>query len=194
MANLNRIWQTIRQSWRGQLPILESERLRLRPPLHTDLRNIHLLGSDPEVMRYIRDGQTQNLEQAREDLQLRIEQSNTQFGYWITETKEGEFIGWMALKPLEYTSYVEIGYRYMQEQWGRGYATEASFRLLQYAFSRLNLPEVVAVALEENRASTRVMEKVGMTYQGRIHAYNKDCVLYSVLKKEFKARKLSLKK
>ena len=168
------------------LPIFETERLRLRPPRESDLDNIYRLGSSSVVMRYITNGKTQNMEEAKADLEKRIKASTRIFGYWITEEREsGEFIGWLALKRLDQSDEVEVGYRFLENAWGKGYATEGSRQLLDYAFRHLNLPKVVAIALKENKASTRVMEKLGMQYRGIGKYYGFTCVKYEILQEEF---------
>jgi [ribosomal protein S5]-alanine N-acetyltransferase len=166
-------------------PVLETARLRLRPPTSGDLDAIYHLGANPRVMQYI-TGRTQTREEAKEDLEKRIRNSNHRFGYWLAEHKpSGKVVGWMALKPLEETNDIEIGYRFLEEFWGQGLATEGSERILHYAFFELDLPKVVAVAVEENRASTRVMEKLGMKYFQHGRFYNGICICYAVTKEEY---------
>lgn len=63
---------------------------------------------------------------------------------------------------LPFTPCVEIGWQYLPEYWGKGYASEAGRRFLQHGFEHHKLPEIVAFAVHNNRASTRVMEKIGM--------------------------------
>lgn len=163
------------------VPELLTPRLRLRPPARTDLEDIHLLGSDPEVMRYITFGKTQSRREARRDLAKRIRQSRGETGYWIAEERENRsFIGWFALKPLPGTQEHEIGYRLMREKWGRGFATEGSLCLLNYGFGTLDLPQITAVAMPENQASRRVMEKIGMILRGTGIYYNTQCVVYTM--------------
>lgn len=169
-------------------PVLETKRLRLRPPNPNDLQNIYRLGSNPAVMKYISKGKTQSFEEAKADLEKRISFSNDKLGYWILEDKEQrQFIGWLALKPLDNSNEIEIGYRFLEEMWGKGFATEGSKRLLKYAFNELHLKQVVAIAIEENRASTRVMEKLGMHFQGHGTYYGVKCVRYLILKEEYDA-------
>ncbi|GJM36477.1 MAG: GNAT family acetyltransferase [Saprospiraceae bacterium] len=163
------------------LPTLESDRLRLRMPQPDDLDHIYLLGSNPKVMKYINGGKPLSREEAKENLDKRISLSKDVLGYWITEEREyGQVIGWMALKALDETQEIELGYRFLEEAWGQGYATEGGFRLLDYAFKQLNLKRVVAVARVANKASIRVMEKLGMRYEKTGTFYNVTCVYYAI--------------
>jgi RimJ/RimL family protein N-acetyltransferase len=168
------------------VPELFTERQRLRPPQREDLDSIYRLGSDPEVMRYITYGKTQSRREARRDLAKRIRGSRGKTGYWIAEEKkDGSFIGWFTLKPLPGTKEYEIGYRLLREKWGQGFATEGCLRLLSYGFTTLNLPQITAVAMPENAASRRVMEKIGMQLKGTGIFYNTHCVVYTLHRDSF---------
>lgn len=168
------------------IPTLETDRLRLRAPRRSDYASILALGSDPEVMRYISNGKIQSPRDARSDLEQRIRLSKKQHGYWIAEDRHtGTFIGWMALKPLAGKAQLELGYRFLRKHWGKGYATEAGKRLLQYAFQELDLSEVVAVTLPENRASRRVMEKLGFRLLGHDTFHGFYCVVYRLAAEDF---------
>lgn len=167
-------------------PVLLTRRMRLRPPRPDDLEDIYRLGSSSRVMRYITPGQTQSREEAKKDLRKRMASAGDRLGYWIAEEKDtGKFIGWMALKHLNKSADIELGYRFLEEYWGRGLATEGSFKILDYAFRTLELERVVAVAVEENRASTRVMEKVGMTFVRHGRYYDTDCVVYEIRREDW---------
>ncbi len=168
------------------VPTLTTERLILRAPHRDDFEDIYQLGTDPEVMRYISFGKVQTQREARKDLATRIRMSTGNTGYWIIQHGEtGAFIGWLALKKLSKTKDYEIGFRLMRSAWGKGYATEGSRKLLDYAFWDLGLTKVLAVAMPENKASRRVLEKLGLNFQGTGEYYETHCVLYSIKKEEF---------
>jgi RimJ/RimL family protein N-acetyltransferase len=59
---------------------------------------------------------------------------------------------------------VEVGWRLAREAWGHGYASEAAGAAAQFAFERLELDEIVAIATESNAPSRRVMERLGMRH------------------------------
>lgn len=171
-------------------PNLETKRLRLRRPSWDDFPHILQLGSNPNVMRFINNSQTQTPAQAKKDLERRIRQTNKYTGYWVTEHKaEDSFVGWMALKKLERTKDFEIGYRFMEEFWGQGLATEAGKAVLAYAFNELRLQQVVAVAQELNFASTRVLEKLGLVKEGEGIYYNTECVYYKITRDKYLSAK-----
>ncbi len=171
------------------LPILETTRLRLRQPRTSDFESIYALGRNPNVMRYI-TGKTQNREEAKTDLERRIriceEQADKGLGFWFAEEKDtGEFVGWFVLNNLDQTEEIEIGYRLLEEKWGKGYATEGSERIMEYAFKEIQLQEVVAVAIAANASSTNVMKKLGMQFIKTGRFYNVDCVYYRITDKEW---------
>ena len=84
-------------------------------------------------------------------------------------------------------------YRLLEAYWGKGYATEAGRRLVQYGFEQLYLPRIVAVALEANRASTRVLEKIGLQYDRKGVFYGFDCVVYTLERERYLADRSALR-
>jgi RimJ/RimL family protein N-acetyltransferase len=78
----------------------------------------------------------------------------------------GEFIGTCGLEAVDIDgrSEVELGYRLCLKHWGHGYATEAAAGVLRYAFRDLQIKRIVAFALAQNRASIRILEKLGFRF------------------------------
>lgn len=94
--------------------------------------------------------------------------------FWIVERKpdgghlSGELLGFCGLKRVnaggtDLTGQHEIGWRLREDAWGRGYAKEAAIASLDLAFTRYEAPHVVALTVEGNDASWRLMEKLGLT-------------------------------
>ena len=96
---------------------------------------------------------------------LRYDERFPGYGVWAAvEKATGEFSGWFSFQPSGETSdEVRLGYRFRRAAWGKGYATEGSQALIRKGFSELGVRRVVATTYEDNVASRRVMEKVGMT-------------------------------
>ncbi len=87
------------------------------------------------------------------------------YGRWAAFLKnEMQFVGWAGLAYLPEFDEIDLGYRFLPEYWGLGIATEASRAILNYGFDSLKLRRIVAIAIKENKASIRVMEKVGMEF------------------------------
>ncbi|MDQ3558626.1 MAG: GNAT family N-acetyltransferase [Pseudomonadota bacterium] len=86
-------------------------------------------------------------------------------GYWSISRQPGarRFLGWVMLVPLDLAGPdIEIGWRPIRAEWGRGYATEAARPILAHAFQTIRLQEVMADIDARNTGSRRVAEKLGM--------------------------------
>jgi RimJ/RimL family protein N-acetyltransferase len=83
---------------------------------------------------------------------------------------------------------IEIGYYLKRSAWGRGYATEASSRLLDFAFEEGGLLEVVATFDKRNLASRRVLEKAGFKDHGTMRCYGSDGVNFRITRDEWLQR------
>ena len=118
---------------------------------------------------------------------LREHWAKNGFGHWAVEEKEsGRFVGRAGLKHHDNWTLdpdnTEVGYLFDRGVWGKGYATEAARAAVEYAFETLGRDEVISIARPDNLASRRVMEKVGLTYDGetRWEAREIDVVWYSI--------------
>ena len=92
----------------------------------------------------------------------------------------GETIGAAGLQHLEGGPEVEVGYRFLEEHWGHGYATESAQASIDFGLDELGLERIVAVALESNVASRRVLEKCGLREIGLAHVYGLEHVKYEI--------------
>jgi ribosomal-protein-alanine N-acetyltransferase len=166
--------------------MLETERLFLRRFTLDDVEELVRLRADPEVMRYIGE---QSREKVEQRLQYYISHYEPHgFGMWAVVLKQtGAMIGWCGLIFLDETPEVEVGYGVARDYWGQGLMTEAAHATLRYGFETICLERIVAVAMPENTASRRIMEKLGMRYEKMVHHYGHDLVYYAVARDEFKA-------
>lgn len=142
----------------------------LRPLAWTDLDALVALDRDPEVMRYISDGQPTPRALYAEHLLPRMLAAATRpgLGFFAVEDPDREFLGWVHLRADSFEpAWAEIGYRLVRRVWGRGLATAASRLLARRAFDALGYDVVSARTMPENWASRRVMEKVGLRETGR---------------------------
>lgn len=147
--------------------MIETDRLILREISFEDRDELFELHTDPEVQKYTGESVVQSLDQIDRAIRKRHrDYSQYGFGRLTTIKKDThEFIGWSGLTYLPEFDKVDIGYRFKKKFWGQGFATEASKAILEYGFNTLNLDLIIAIALPENKASTRVMEKIGMEYE-----------------------------
>jgi RimJ/RimL family protein N-acetyltransferase len=152
-------------------PIL-TDRLRLRRSVPGDAEAISSYRSDPVVRRFQGWERTdpQHVRQEIEGMQRRpVGGSGGWVQFSVEERIGGRLIGDVGLSPVEEEpDVVKIGYTVAPAAQGLGYATEAVAALVDYAFGRLGAGVVRAYASEENLASIRVAEKVGMRLVERI--------------------------
>jgi len=160
---------------------LETKRLKLRAIDSTDARNLYELNADPRVMEFLLP-EYDTLEEAEAILPkvvARNERYGNQLGLFAAiENGSKEFIGSFILRPDRHapddTKNLEIGYRLKQHWWGKGLGTEGSLALVERALTRFGARRIYANAMPGNRASIRVMEKIGLAFE---KAYTKtdDC-------------------
>jgi RimJ/RimL family protein N-acetyltransferase len=171
------------------MPEFETPRLRLRLFRRDDVDALAAIFSKPAVMRYLPGGQPIPRERIPAGIERRIQDWETRgFGLFALEDKAtGALIGQAGLFPLEETDEVEVAYLLDEPYWGQGLATEAARACLHFGFEQLHLPRIVAVAVPANRASTRVMEKLGMEYQGLAQHYGLGVARYAITRESFAA-------
>ena len=149
--------------------ILTTNRLTLRPLETGDAGPIERLAGDKEVA-----DTTLNMPHpypagaAVPFIQARREAAGRGDGYSfaVTRTDDDAFLGIVGLHIQKIHHMAEIGYWIGKPYWGNGYCSEAAARVLAFAFDDLRLNRVYAAAMTRNPASSRVMEKIGMTFEG----------------------------
>jgi RimJ/RimL family protein N-acetyltransferase len=147
---------------------LETDRLILRRFTAADVDLLVELDSDPAVMRYLTGGAPTSRAVIEHDILprwLSYYEQSAAFGFWAAvEKASGDFLGWFHFRPPPgaVPGEVELGYRLRQAAWGWGYATEGARALIRKGFVELGVRRVVASTYQDNLASRRVMEKVGL--------------------------------
>ncbi|MCB9046891.1 MAG: GNAT family N-acetyltransferase [Chitinophagales bacterium] len=174
---------------------IETERLILREFQPGDDIGMFTLDSDAEVHRYLGNNPISSIGQAREVIEnVRRQYEKYGIGRWATiERSSGEFIGWSGLKFITtiengQTDFYDVGYRFIPKYWGKGYATEATNAVLEYAFNTMNLDEVIGTCHEENKASRRVLEKCGLCYIEKYKWKDLTCDWLKITKEEWEQR------
>lgn len=166
---------------------IETKRLIIEAPDLNDIDKIYLLDSDPEVMRYIGNGQPRSKEESRRWYLKSIEyyqKYKCSFGL-VYEKETGEFIGRDGINHNDYDDSqpdIEIGYRLLKKFWNRGYATELAIALIQWGFENLKLVKICGFASPYNLASRNVLEKAGMKLIGLDTYAEEKVVRYAILK------------
>jgi RimJ/RimL family protein N-acetyltransferase len=170
---------------------LHTARLLLRDFTPDDFADVHAYGSDERTVRFT-DWGPNTPDETRAFLTRKIAAQQVvprqEYELAVVARETGRIVGGASihLDPNRPRSG-EMGYVYHPDVWGRGYATEAANMLLAFGFGELKLHRIYATCDPENRASARVMEKIGMTYEGRLrhHLVQKgrwrDSLLYAIL-------------
>jgi ribosomal-protein-alanine N-acetyltransferase len=160
-----------------------TKRLSYRPLEAADAEAMHAVWGDPEVMRYLPAEPDAGPGETAERVERHIARF-TETGYGlcaVVERDHGRVVGVCGLFPVEWTGPdVEVAYHFARKVWNRGYATEAAGAWVAAAFEQLDLDRVVALAYPANRASTRVMEKIGMRFDREVDRYGERLVQYAI--------------
>lgn len=171
---------------------IETERLILRAPVMEDAAAmLESYGRDPEVTRYLTWKPFQSLEEAEGFIRNRVE--GWEKGFWFSWTillrEGGAHLGTVSLRTLGPRLF--MGFIIARPYWGRGYSTEAARPVLEWALAQPNVYRVSAVCDTEHLASARVLEKIGMQYEGTLRRWDvhpnisdvpRDCLCYSAVK------------
>ena len=150
------------------MPVLETERLRLRDWRDDDIEPFIRHTNTPAVMRWLG-----GVKPAKEHRQIILErimrwQKERGFTFWVLERKEDkDLLGFCGIKIADgddspIAGEYEIGWRLREDAWGKGYAKEAAAASLDYAFDRLGARQVVAITFPGNVPSWGLMERLGM--------------------------------
>ncbi len=170
-------------------PELLTAQLRLRPRTPDDLEANLAMDLDPEVHRYIFIHAPPDPETHRVELMRRITTPPAQGGLWVVEWRQQPgFLGWCGVFPLEDSGLIELGYRYVRAAWGQGVATEAARAVLDHGFRILGLDPIVAVVHPDNRASRRVLEKLGLRFEGLARYYGTEVAFYRASRDDYLAQ------
>ena len=150
------------------LPIIEAERITLRPLTRADAEPLFAVYSDPEVMRYWNTPPHPSVEHTRKLLgALEREFADRSVLQWgVERTSDRELVGCVTLMPAARQPRAEIGYILGREHWGKGYAGEAQRAAIDFGFSELGLERIEADVHPDNAASLRSLERLGFVREG----------------------------
>lgn len=153
----------------SHMPTLETDRLIFRALKRTDLYDIHEYSSNPKTTQYLLWEPHPSLEYTREFIEIVLSKYKSgEYNDWaIVHKKDDKMIGTCGFTRIdEENSVVEIGYVLNPQYWGRGIATEAVEKIIEFAFEELQANRIEAKFIFGNEASLAVMKKVGMKFEG----------------------------
>lgn len=175
-------------------PTLYTDRLCLRPLTLEDAARVQQLAGDKDIARTTLtiphpypDGAAEQWISSQKERFEKDELVN----FAVTGKDDRALMGVVSLKLDLAHAHAELGYWIGKPYWSQGYTTEAARAVLEYGFRELKLHRIYAHYMAHNPASGRVMEKLGMTYEGRLRGHILkwgtfyDVVAYSILEDEF---------
>lgn len=146
---------------------LQTDRLTLTPVAEADLSELHALFTDADVRRYLLDETVVEWEWTVDV----VDTSTVMFydlgyGLWaVRERDRRPIIGFGGYWRFEHLPHpLQLIYGLLPAWWGRGLATEAARVMLHYGFDSVGFTEIIAATDAPNRASVRVMERLGMMH------------------------------
>jgi ribosomal-protein-alanine N-acetyltransferase len=175
---------------------LVTERLLLRDFTWSDQEAVHAFAGDPLVTQFM-DWGPNDVHDTRAFLTMAVAQSSHrqrnefEFATVLRDTTDDEpgwVIGSVSVRITnQQHQQGELGYVFNRAYWSRGYATEAGSALLDFGFRTLGLHRIAATCHPDNLGSARVLEKLGMTAEGRLRDHRlvrgvwRDSLLYAAI-------------
>ena len=181
------------------LPILETERLRLRKLSMRDAADVFDYASVPEVAEHVTWEYHRNISDSMHYLRFITQQyqDGIPSPWGIIHKELGKLIGTIGYHVWSLPNgFGEVGYALSKDFWNKGYTTEAFEEVIKFGFERLKLNRVEATCKLANTASEKVMLKCGLSYEGilrkRLFAKSEyhDLKLYSLLRNEWEQNQL----
>lgn len=164
--------------------VLETERLLLRRFTPDDAAAYLPLVSLPDVIRFTGEQSLRSIDEVVQLLETRPLRDYEQYGYGrmaCIEKATGRLVGFSGLKYLDDMDETDIGYRFLPDTWGKGYATESSSAIMETQPNEYGLTRIIGLVEPENRGSVRVLQKLGLTYERRIAAeHHGELDLYAI--------------
>lgn len=169
---------------------IETSRLILRPLEKRDAERLFLLDSNAEVMKYMGIAPLTEVAESEKVIEM-IQKQYHDFGrYAVIEKESGLLIGWNGLKFYKgklnnHEDFYELGYRFLPEFWGKGFAKESSKAFLDAGFNEMNIDVIYAYAHCENDASNNSLEKLGFQKTSEFEEPDGICFWFELRKENF---------
>jgi len=130
-----------------------------------DASALFKMNNNPNVLEYTGDAPFKNIKATEDFIRNYNHYDKYNMGHWVVcGKKQGELLGWCGLKYHPEEDYIDVGYRFFEKHWNKGYATEATKGVLSYAFNVLRIQDVYAYVDKRNPGSSKVAEKSGLTF------------------------------
>lgn len=176
-----------------EFPEFESERLLFRKILLSDAKDLLLIRSNDDVMRFMDVIRFESIGDA-EKMVMSVEESykkETGINWGIVEKHSNSFVGYFGFfRIIPEHCRAEIGYALKPEYWGKGYMYETINRMVKFGFENMRLHSIEANVNPENEKSKKVLENIGFKKEGYFrenYLFNNrflDSIIYSLLEKD----------
>lgn len=154
------------------MKILETDRLILRRLTTDDAAFMLKLMNEPDFHRFVGDRGLRTTDDAATYLEEKILPSYVRFGfgfYRVELKSDGSPIGMCGLVKRETLEWVDVGFAFLEEFRGKGYAFESARAVMDYGRNVFDLKRIVGVTAPENQISIRLLEKLGLQFEKKIH-------------------------
>jgi RimJ/RimL family protein N-acetyltransferase len=180
---------------KDKLMRLETERLILRKFEESDVDRLFLLDSNPEVVKYVGTPPSTDIKESEHVIKM-IQQQYKDNGVGrlaVIEKESNLLIGWSGLKFITkeingYENIYELGYRFLPEFWGKGYAIESAKASLDFGFNDLNRDIIYACAHHENDGSNHILRKLGFVKTGEFEEPDGLCFWYELEREKYNSK------
>lgn len=179
------------------MAVLKTKRLIMRPIVKDDLDNIYKYAKNPNVGPRAGWKPHESKVESKDIMEQIFLGKKTIWA--ITVRGDDSLRGVVGLEPDPKRSNDDvkmIGYWLNEDDWGKGYMTEAAHAAIWYGFTELSIPMITANCYTFNEASRSIIEKLGMKYEGCLRKAEKrfdkkvfDLYLYSLTKEEYEQSK-----
>jgi len=178
----------------SKIPEMETDRLLFRAIRRSDIEDVYEYSANPKTSEFLLWEPHNSIEYTKKFIDIVLSKYKLgEYNDWAIVLKENnKMIGTCGFTRIdEYNSIAEIGYVLNPKYWGYGIATEAAKKVVDFAFEVLKVNRVEAKFMFGNEASLRVMNKIGMKFEG----YQREAMLVkgkyrtigisSILKREY---------
>lgn len=178
----------------GTVP-LETDRLVLRRTVKSDIDEFFFIQLNPNIRRYLGTNRLgDDLEKNRKYFNEEKYNELNYYRWTIVRKEDNKILGCIYLNIHdEKARTAGIDYWIREDAWGNGYTTEASRKILNFAFDTLNINRIESCGGKDNPGTYKVMEKIGLKYEGErkegiFYYYGglENLVLYGITKEEYK--------
>lgn len=146
------------------IPIIETERLILRPLTVDDAESVFEWAGDERVAEYMIYTCHNSIEVTKEWLES-LESLENEYTWGFVRKSDGKLIGSGGIRFRASENAWSFGYNFRYDCWGNGYATESAKRIISYVIENHNAKDFIAEHAVDNPASGRVIEKCGLEFE-----------------------------